>query len=454
MVAISSPNNNTMKLSGWGRYPRSFSDVVVFNTLQDFSRNLPKFGGYVARGNGRAYGDAAVGRTTTVLTERLNRVRSFDPESGRLIVESGVLLADILATFVPRGFFPPVVPGTKFVTVGGMLAADVHGKNHHKHGGFGDHVEWFTLFLPAGTVVRCSRTENSDIFFATIGGMGLTGIISEVSFRLIPIETGWITQRTVAATDLDATFAALDTNTSATYSVAWIDCLAKGSSLGRGLVYLGEHATQQDLSASKPSATQFVSPKEGRATIPCDLPSWILNSASVRIFNELYYRSNVAKADRLLLVPYDGYFFPLDGLQNWNKIYGHRGFVQYQCVIPRQTAKTAFSEMLTIISRRGNASFLAVLKQLRESAGYLSFPLDGYTLTMDFAVVNGLAPLVQRLDFIVLKYGGRLYLAKDSMQSASTFRAGYPQLSKFREVRQHIEAPRIIDSQLSERLRI
>jgi FAD/FMN-containing dehydrogenase len=284
--------------------------------------------------------------------------------------------------------------------------------------------------------------------------MGLTGTISEISFCLKPIETGWITQRTIAADNLEAALAALDATANATYSVSWIDCLARGASLGRALIYVGEHAMQQDLHTINPSARRLAPAQTGRKSVPCDFPSWLLNSASVRVFNELYYRSNAAKAEQLLLLPYDRYFFPLDGLRNWNRIYGRKGFIQFQCVIPRHNAQPAFSEMLDIISRRGNPSFLAVLKQLRESTGYLSFPLDGYTLTMDFAMVDGLAALVSRLDDIVLKHAGRIYLAKDCMQSAATFHAGYPCLPKFREVRERIGASNLVNSQLSKRLNI
>src|SRR4051812_29250164 len=327
------------ELTGWARYPRYETQLVPASAPAAVRTLLAKCSGSIARGNGRAYGDAAIGEKTTLLTRGLDRMRAFDSETGLLKVEAGVLLADILTAFVHRGFFPPVVPGTKFATVGGMIAADVHGKNHHRGGGFGYHVEELKLVLPGGETVSCSREENADLFAATVGGMGLTGTIIEATFRLKPIETGWMRQRTVVAVDLDEAMAALRGTADATYSVAWIDCVACGASLGRSLVYAAEHATRAEVEALRPRADLFLAPRAGRLAVPLDLPSWTLNRWSVAVFNEAYFRRGATKAGNPFLIHWNPYFFPLDGVQGWNRLYGRRGFVQHQCVIPTAEAR-------------------------------------------------------------------------------------------------------------------
>lgn len=442
------------ELTGWARYPRYETQLVPASAPAAIRTLLAKCSGSIARGNGRAYGDAAIGAETTLLTRGLGRMRAFDPQTGLLKVEAGVLLADILAAFVHRGFFPPVVPGTKFVTVGGMIAADVHGKNHHRDGGFGHHVEELKLVLPGGETVSCSREENADLFAATVGGMGLTGTIIEATFRLKPVETGWMRQRTVVAADLDEAMAALQGTADATYSVAWIDCAARGTSLGRSLIYAAEHATRAEVEALRPGANPFPPPKAGRLAVPFDLPAWTLNRWSVVAFNEIYFRRGTAMAGRPFLVHWDPYFFPLDGIQGWNRLYGRRGFIQHQCVVPAPAARSTLGAILDIISRRANPSFLAVLKQLGPSFGHLSFPLDGYTLALDLPVTSDVFPLLDEIDRLVVAAGGRLYLAKDSRQSRETFEAGYPGLARFRDIRRAVGADGHIVSRLSARLGI
>jgi FAD/FMN-containing dehydrogenase len=371
-----------------------------------------------------------------------------------LTVEAGVTIAEILADFVPRGLFLKVVPGTKFVTVGGAIAADVHGKNHHRDGGFGNVVDSFRLALPGGEVVTCSRSENADLFAATIGGMGLTGIILEATIQLLPIETAWLRQQTYIASDLDAAINQLENGSATTYSVAWIDCLARGASLGRSLVYLAEHATRQDRATLGPELETFKAARDSRVAVPTFFPTWLLNQASIRAFNEVYYRRGAAEAGRPRLVHWDPYFFPLDAIANWNRIYGRRGFIQYQCVIPLERARRVLSALLERVSRRGDASFLAVLKQLGEGSGLISFPLRGYTLTMDFPVTNTVFAFLDELDELVVTAGGRLYLAKDSRQSRATFESGYAGLGALRDIRQKTGATTRLVSHLSARLGI
>jgi len=442
------------ELTGWGRYPRHPSDVLSPSSPPAVPPLMNSHVGLVARGNGRAYGDAAIGERVTLVTRGLDRIRAFDPSTGRVRVEAGIPLSSLLDVVVARGFFPPVVPGTKYVTIGGMIASDVHGKNHHRDGGFGDHVESLILAMPDGDILPCSRTENRDLFRATIGGMGLTGTILEATFHLRPIETGWMRQETVVAPNLERTLEALRASRDSTYSVAWIDCLARGQSLGRSLIYAAEHATRHDLEALLPAAEAFPPSRSWRLSVPLDFPSLTLNRASVAAFNEVHFRAGAMRSGYPFLVHWNRYFFPLDGIGDWNRIYGRRGFLQYQCVIPTARASSALGGILDRISQRGQASFLAVLKQMGPSHGDLSFPMEGFTLALDIPVNDLAFPLLDELDLMVVEAGGRLYLTKDARQSPCTFEAGYSALGRFRDLRRAIGATGRISSRLSTRLGI
>ncbi len=441
-------------LAGWGNYPKFPTELLEPRVPAAVSKLVAERSGLIARGNGRAYGDAAIGERFTVSSVALNRMHSFDPRTALLTVESGVLLADILTTFVPRGYFLKVVPGTKFVTVGGTIAADVHGKNHHRDGGFGDNLESFQLLLPTGETVLCSRLENPEMFAATVGGMGLTGVILEATIQLRRIETGWLVQETKVAKDIDAAIAGLESSEAATYSVAWIDCLARGGSLGRSLIYSAEHATRDDKENLRPDLEAFPAVGHIGLSVPGLFPSWVLNRASVQAFNELYFRRGASRAGTRSLVHWDSYFFPLDGIAGWNRIYGRKGFVQYQCVIPVRQARVVLAEILDRVSRRGSASFLTVLKLLGESNGVISFPLRGYTLAMDFPVTETLFGFLDELDQLVVAAGGRLYLAKDARQSRATFEAGYPGFPVLKDLRRHTSGEQRFVSRLSARLGI
>jgi FAD/FMN-containing dehydrogenase len=434
-------------VSGWGRFPVVDSDVLRPRSFEAVGEAVVT--GSVARGNGRAYGDAAIGASRTVAMTGFDRVRSFDPATGRLRLEAGVLLSDIIETFGPRGFLPFVVPGTRFVTVGGAIAADVHGKNHHCEGGFGRYVDSILLRTGQGDTIEASREQNPDAFFATIGGMGLTGIILEATMRLRPVETGWIRERVISAADLDAAMRALDAGDSATYSVAWIDCVARGGDLGRSLIYLGEHARADELETG---ADRFPAGKAPGLAVPIDLPSITLNQYSVRAFNELYYRMGARRAGSHHVVSLYPYFFPLDSIGAWNRIYGRRGFLQHQCVIPHERARAVLGDILDRVSRRGDASFLAVLKKLGEGDGLLSFPLPGYTLALDVPLKGDILDFLDEIDRLVVAAGGRLYLAKDARQSRATFEAGYPALARFNSIRKALDPDGVIRSKLSQRL--
>ncbi len=438
-----------MKLSGWGRFP--VVDCRLETPRSEAAlKGLLHEGPIIARGAGRAYGDSALNAGMTVSMVRFNRMLAFDPSRGLLTVEAGVMLGDVIATFLRRGWFPPVTPGTKFVTIGGMIAADVHGKNHHGAGSFGAHLAWLDLMLADGSVVRCSATENSELSHATIGGMGLTGIILRAAFTLIPVETAWIVQRTVVTTDLDATMATFEAAAETTYNVAWIDCLASGKSFGRSLLYLGEHARLDDLNGAK-RPEPFLTQRKKTKRIPIDLPSFLLNRLTVQAFNSFYYW-NGKQGPRQRLVDWDTFFYPLDALLEWNRIYGRRGFVQFQCVIPQSRSRDGIAALLREIAASGQGSFLAVLKLLGRQESIFSFPMEGYTLALDFPATPGALALLERLDRITLEHGGRFYLAKDARMRPDTFAASDDRLAKFRSLRQNSGALDRFASIQSERL--
>jgi decaprenylphospho-beta-D-ribofuranose 2-oxidase len=440
-------------LSGWGGYPAIETTIAAPQSREAIRIAAARDEGLIARGNGRSYGDAAIGSQRTLSTLKLDRMRAFDAKAAILTIEAGALLSDVIATFGPRGYFPFVVPGTKHVTIGGAIAADVHGKNHHRDGGFGNYVESLVLVTTGGQTIRTSRVENAELFDATIGGMGLTGIIIEAQLRLRPIETGWIRQKTVVAPRLDAALAALEETDSANYSVAWIDCLARGSNLGRSLIFVGEHMRRDELDENA-ARQPFPRLRNPRLSIPFAAPNVFLNKWSIGGFNEIYFRRGAANAGEFSAIPLDRYFFPLDGIANWNRLYGRQGFVQHQCVLPSSVALPFLEEILNRVAARGNASFLAVLKKLGTANGLLSFPLPGYTLALDFPIESGILSFLHTLDELVVAAGGRLYLAKDARQSAATFEAGYPELSRFRDIRRAIDAKGSLRSKLAERLNI
>lgn len=440
-------------ISGWGRFPVVETEILTPSTYDAAQLAFASADGSIVRGNGRAYGDAAIGARQTVGVLGLDRFRHFDSATGKITVEAGVLLDDLIATFGPKGYFPYVVPGTRFVTVGGAIAADVHGKNHHRDGGFSQFVESFLLATAGGKIVRVARDTCPELFFGTVGGMGLTGAILEATLHMRRVETGWIRQQTIVASDLVAAIAALDDGDSATYSVAWIDCLAKGSKLGRSLVFLGEHASRDQV-AENVGDDLFPSLDGQRVTVPIDVPQLAVNNWSVSAFNEAYFRHGAWQANEFLLLPSGSYFFPLDRVGAWNRIYGRKGFIQHQCVLPLLKGPAILAEMIGRIAARGEGSFLAVLKKLGQSFGIMSFPVPGYTLALDFPVKAGLLEFLDELDELVVEGGGRIYLAKDARQSRGTFEAGYPNISKFRDIRRGIDATNRIRSRLAERLDI
>lgn len=436
------------QLSGWGRYPVQTCELERPERYADLRATSTST---IARGQGRSYGDAALNLGGRVLlTERVNRMLELDIEQGVLHAEAGTTLAEILEIIVPQGWFLPVTPGTKFVSLGGCVAADVHGKNHHRDGSFGGHVLEIGMILADGSRLSCSPDNNPELFRATVGGMGLTGIIGEITLKLVRIENGGMLVRHHAAGDFERLFGLMqDPTYDDHYTVAWLDTMASGAKLGRGVVMCGHHATPEEL------PHDFRLRPARKRSIPFDFPAWVLNSASIGAFNALYYRREGGKREPFVC-GYDPFFYPLDSIGQWNRMYGKHGFVQYQCVIPEEKAYDGIRLLLQELSASRRTSFLAVLKRLgAQGGGLLSFPMAGYTLALDIPIRDdGLFALLDKLDQIVLQHGGRVYLAKDARLSAESFRAMYPHYAEWLKVKNSVDPENRFSSSLSRRLEI
>ena len=409
----------------WGRYPATRQALI---RCHDRHAVLPAVAGsLLPHGNGRSYGDSCLNDGGTLLQARgLDRFIAFDPQTGVLRCEAGVLLSEILELIVPQGWFLPVTPGTRFVTVGGAIANDVHGKNHHRAGAFGAQVRGFELLRSDGDRRYCSPGENTDWFAATVGGLGLTGLITWAEIQLRRIANPWIASETIRFGGLDEFFAvSAASDRDYEYTVAWLDCASGGDALGRGLFMRGNHAPA--LCATRPRAP------ERRLSVPFIPPFSLINSWSLKLFNALYYHRNRAKVTRAIS-HYAPFFYPLDSLLAWNRIYGRHGFLQYQCAIPTAQGRPAIRELLERISHARMGSFLAVLKIFGDgpATGWLSFPRSGVTLALDFP--NRGAPtfeLLETLDAVVAAAGGAVYPAKDARMSGARFRAFFPRWQRF-----------------------
>ncbi|HBQ22246.1 MAG TPA: FAD-linked oxidase [Alphaproteobacteria bacterium] len=436
-----------MMLSGWGRHPNIEAQFHQPRSLDQLQALLHASSDLIARGNGRAYGDSAINANSTIDMRFFNRLLNFNNDTGLLVAEPGVTFSDIISAFLPRGWFPLITPGSKFVTLGGAVAADVHGKNHHKDGSFRECVDWLEIMGSDGQLQRCSRDENCMLFDHTLGGMGLTGIIVRVAMRLRRVESGWIHQNIVPAANLEAVMAEFEKADSATYSVAWINCLSSGKNLGQSLLMLGEHAGTTELGSHHPTDI----PTSKKRTIPFDFPSFTLNRFTVGLFNAAYYWAGSRKTEPHL-VNWDGFFYPLDRLDGWNKIYGARGFAQFQCVLPLAHSKAGLTQLLEQTSRAGAGSFLAVLKRFGKQESAFSFPQEGYTLALDFPVNRGTLELMEKLDKIVLQHSGRFYLAKDSRMQKETFWASDQRAASFLSYRNQMGTSSAFASHQSRRL--
>lgn len=446
------------RLSGWGRTAWTVADVVTTTDSDAIAHAVADAGprGAIARGLGRSYGAAAQNAGGTVIelvseTDHLGADINFDPATGVIDVAASVSLDAILRFCVPRGWFVPVTPGTRFVTVGGAIASDVHGKNHHVDGSFGQHVRSMTVLLSNGEIVELSPASRPDWFWATVGGMGLTGIVLRARVALLPIESSQVRVETERLANFDAVCEAMSgdgDDDRYRYSVCWVDLLATGKSMGRGVLTRGDHARAEEVSSDTPLAYD----PRLRVSAPGWVPNGLLNKLSIRAFNELWYRK--APATRHIgceSIP--AFFHPLDGVTNWNRLYGTQGFIQYQFIVPLERTDV-LRTVIETFSAAGVASFLAVLKRMGpQNLAPLSFPTSGWTLTLDMAAgIKGLPELLARVDSMVLDAGGRHYLAKDSHVSPSAVRRGYPRLDEWLDVREQMDPTGKWRSDLSRRL--
>ncbi|PKP59570.1 FAD-linked oxidase [Candidatus Atribacteria bacterium HGW-Atribacteria-1] len=432
-----------MILQSWGNYPKIKSKSYSFRQENALMNIIDSNNELIPFGNGRSYGDSALS-ANIINVKPYNYFLSFNEEKGFLHIQSGVLLSEILNVIISRGWFLKITPGTKLITVGGAIASDVHGKNHHVEGCFSECVEEFNLMLPDGKIVICSKTENIELFRATCGGMGLTGVILDAKIILKKINSKYINQTTIKTKNLKETFEAFEKYNDKPYSVAWIDCLAKGKKIGKCLLMVGDFDDDGDLDYGL----------KKKLNIPFNFPSFALNTLSVKAFNWLYY-GKVRKLVSKQKVDIDTFFYPLDAIENWNRIYGKNGFTQYQFILPLENSFDGLEEILKSISNSGKGSFLAVLKLYgKTNENYLSFPMEGYSLALDFKIEKGLFEFLDELDKIVLKYKGRIYLTKDVRVSKATFEQGYPLINEFRNLREKYKMNKKFNSLQSNRVEI
>lgn len=431
------------KLSGWGRTSLSECELWQPGNLPDVMNALsPGKGSVISRGCGRSYGDESTNKNGNVIDmTAFDSIEHFDRETSIIVCGAGVTMSQLTNTYLADGIVPPVCPGTGFVTVAGAVANDVHGKNHDRHGSFGDHVQWLDLLLPSGELRRVTHEQYPELMRATIGGAGLTGVIVRVAFTMLNIGTNAVKLREQRINNLEQFMEALRTSTSeSTYSVGWIDAIARGSKLGRGILLTAEAAD-----SFKPVRKRL------SINIPFNLPAGMLNRYTAGLFNTLYYRR--IGRERTQFVDFERFVFPLDALLNWNRLYGSRGMYQFQCVIPLDRATTAIHELMTMAAASGAGSPLAVLKMLSGNGhGYLSFPMQGFTLALDFPRTSSSLALIQRMYDVTLSNGGRVYLAKDACLQAEQFKQMYPDADKMIKVLDEIDPDRIMQSDMTRRL--
>jgi decaprenylphospho-beta-D-ribofuranose 2-oxidase len=434
-------DNETLR--GWGSAPVVPGHEVHSEDLARLTEGMP-----LTRGLGRSYGDSSLpaARDRRVASATLaDRILSFDPQSGLLRAEAGLSLSDLYRLFLPRGWFVPVTPGTQFVTVGGMVAADVHGGNHHVAGCFGGHVTRLRMRVADGRIVDCSRTEERDLFRATLGGMGLTGHILEVEFKMAPVTSPWMWGETERVNNVGE-FVDVLARAAADwpFTKGWIDCVSRGKSLGRGVMYRARWATPGEAPPQPPAH------KKGFA-VPLNMPSWAVNHLTTRIYNELYFRTHPTK--RPGIVHPDVFFYPLDGIRHWNRLFGRKGFTQYQCVIPHGSGLRAVTAVLEMVAKQGTASPVCVIKDCGpEGEGLLSFPKKGISVAIDFPVRSWTRPLIDALNEMVIGEGGRVYLAKDAFTRREHFERMEPRLGEWQAIRRRWDPEGRLRSAQSERL--
>jgi decaprenylphospho-beta-D-ribofuranose 2-oxidase len=437
-------------LSGWGNIPKAKSKVIYIRDVPSIQKAISS-DFTLPRGLGRSYADQATNTDHIVLKmERMNHFLAFDEDKGVLTCEAGVSLEDILTHLAPRGWFPMITPGTKYVTIGGAIANDVHGKAHHADGSFVNCVYEFTILIADGTILRASREENADLFWANFGGLGLLGTILTATIQLRKIETTYFKQKAFAAKNLDEMLQAIDESSHEfSSSVAWIDPMAKGKHLGRGVLSMGNHAVVEEL-PSRLKSNPLKIGKKPRLTVPFYLPEFILNPLTIRILDVVIYQMQKRAPE---FSHYDKFFYPLDMINDWNRGYGKRGFIQYQFVIPLEKGWHNIRTLLGEITESNCIPFLNVLKKFgKGQGGLLSFPAEGYTFAIDFPITPQLKPFTKKLDRMILEMGGRIYLGKDAYLDEQTFKAMYPQHVEWLEIKRRYDPGNVFTSDLAKRI--
>jgi FAD/FMN-containing dehydrogenase len=407
------------KLSGWGNYPQIEADFYLPENTDQLRALILSSDRIIARGNGKSYGDAALGGQVACMLS-MNSITSFDPSNGIITCEAGVLLSDILPVIVPAGWFFHVTPGIKSISVGGAIASDVHGKNHPERGCFSNWLSSFSLMNASGDILTCSRDENTELFWQTCGGMGWTGVILSATFRLMRITSVSMRLITGRASHLMELFEQFEAQRNLPYGAAWIDTTASGSASGKGTALFAEHL---------PGDTAMKWEPRNPSDMPFYAPSWLLNPISIRLHNQLYFQRN-KPGERTVHI--DKYFYPLDGITNWNRLYGRRGFIQYQFCLPEAGAFEGIQEVLHTISASGEVPFLSVLKRhgARPPEAVNSFPVEGYSLALDFPRTRRLISLLNRLDETVWNNGGKIYLTKDAVSRPGMGRINMAQFAE------------------------
>ena len=398
------------QLSGWGRNKFINCNIYKPKNLKDLKKI--KYSGLIPRGMGRSYGDSSLKKKSILLTENLNKILTFDFKKKVIEVESGLKIVDLLKILIPKKLFLPVTPGSKYISIGGMVASDVHGKNHHQNGSFRHHIIELKIIDEKGQMQTCSKHKNKDLFNYSIGGMGLTGVIYSCKFRLIPIHTDLILQEKIKTKNLKETMKILKESSNWQYNVGWIDTSAKNLNLGRSIIFKGKHV-------KIPKVKQLTFTESSKLKIKINFPKFLLNHLTIKFLNFFYYILNFQKKS---LVKIDDYFYQLDKIKNWNLIYGKKGFISYQLVIPEKKSYTSIKQILEILINNKCYSFVSVIKFLGRKDGYNSFGIKGFTLVFDFPLYDNIYLVLEQINKILIKNKGNIYLCKDSITKSSDFK--------------------------------
>lgn len=432
---------NKIKLNSWGKFTDIDASQYGWKNVKELKTIITSNKSFIPSGNYRSYGDSAFS-DNIINCKKNNTVISFDRSKGFLRVEAGITLSQILSTIIPYGWFLGVTPGTKYSTLGGAIASDIHGKNHHINGCFSEYVSDIDLMLPSGSIV--TLVKENELFKATCGGMGLTGVIVSATIRLVKIKSTNINQTTIKTANLSETFNVFDKYADETYSVAWFDGFASGSAFGRSIIQIGDFSTDGDLKF-KDQSIKF---------IPFKLFSIFLNKYFIRIFNFLYYTFTSTKKTKSK-IHFTKFFYPLDKFANWNKIYGRKGLIQYQFILPVDKSYEGIKEIFSVIQKKNIFPYLAVLKLYgKKNDNYISFPIEGYSLALDFKRDDDTLAMIKNLDNLVVKFGGRVYLTKDAHIDESSFKKMYPEAEKFISIRKKYDLKDKMESSQSMRIGI